>query len=66
MIILAWVSEFKDCAARCLHSVKGRCAIFKTGTGFADAKLSEILPAARVAPFVRMTETALALLASVG
>jgi hypothetical protein len=36
---------------------------FRTGTGFADAKLSEILPAARVARFVRMTETALAPLA---
>jgi hypothetical protein len=29
---------------------------FKTGTGFATAKLSEILPAARVARFVRMTK----------
>jgi len=40
-----------------LHSNKnqGRCAISKTGTGFADAKLSEILPSARVARFVRMT-----------
>jgi hypothetical protein len=27
-----------------------------TGTGFACAKLSEILPSARVARFVRMTE----------
>jgi hypothetical protein len=27
----------------------------ETGTGFAYAKLSEILPAARVARFVRMT-----------
>jgi hypothetical protein len=27
----------------------------KTGTGFAGAKLSEILPSARVARFVRMT-----------
>jgi hypothetical protein len=35
---------------------KERCAISKTGTGFAGAKLSEILPAARVARFVRMTE----------
>ena len=35
----------------------------ETGTGFAAAKLSEILPAARVARFVRMTE-GLALLAS--
>jgi len=32
-----------------------RCAIFETGTGFAGAKLSEILPSARVARFVRMT-----------
>jgi hypothetical protein len=29
---------------------------FKTGTGFAGAKLSEILPTARVARFVRMTK----------
>ena len=28
----------------------------ETGTGFAGAKLSEILPSARVARFVRMTE----------
>jgi hypothetical protein len=35
----------------------------KTGTGFACAKLSEILPAARVARFVRMTYS-LAMLAS--
>jgi hypothetical protein len=40
-----------------------RCAISKTGTGFAVAKLSEILPAARVARFVRMTH-GFALLAS--
>src|SRR5271167_2722278 len=33
-----------------------RCAISKTGTGFADAKLSEILPSARDARFVRMTQ----------
>jgi hypothetical protein len=33
-----------------------RRAISKTGTGFACAKLSEILPAARVARFVRMTK----------
>jgi hypothetical protein len=41
-----------------LHSDKNqdRCAILKTGAGFADAKLSEILPSARVARFVRMTE----------
>jgi hypothetical protein len=36
---------------------KDRCAISKTGTGFAGAKLSEILPAARAARFVRMTKT---------
>jgi hypothetical protein len=36
-------------------SAKERCAISETGTGFAGAKLSEILPAARVARFVRMT-----------
>jgi hypothetical protein len=30
----------------------------ETGTGFAGAKLSEILPAARAARFVRMTENA--------
>jgi hypothetical protein len=35
---------------------KDRCAISKTGTGFACAKLSEILPSARVARFVRMTQ----------
>jgi hypothetical protein len=29
----------------------------ETGTGFAYAKLSEILPSARVARFVRMTHT---------
>src|SRR5208283_4577076 len=33
-----------------------RCAISKTGAGFAGAKLSEILPSARVARFVRMTQ----------
>jgi hypothetical protein len=37
---------------------KDRCANSETGTGFARAKLSEILPAARVARFVRMTERA--------
>jgi hypothetical protein len=37
----------------------------KTGTGGAYAPLSEILPAARVARFIRMTELQLALLASV-
>jgi hypothetical protein len=37
-------------------SAKERCAISETGTGFAFAKLSEILPAARVARFVRMTQ----------
>jgi hypothetical protein len=36
--------------------VEERCAISETGTGFAGAKLSEILPAARVARFVRMTK----------
>jgi hypothetical protein len=35
---------------------KGPLRDFKTGTGFAPAKLSEILPAGRVALFVRMTE----------
>jgi hypothetical protein len=30
----------------------------ETGTGFAGAKLSEVLPSARVARFVRMTEGA--------
>ena len=39
---------------------KDRCAISETGTGFACAKLSEILPAARVARFVRMTTNPLA------
>ena len=40
------------------RAVTGRSAarFSETGTGFADAKLSEILPAARVARFVRMTE----------
>src|ERR1700722_1395302 len=36
-------------------SAKDRLRDFKTGTGFAGAKLSEILPAARAARFVRMT-----------
>jgi hypothetical protein len=36
-------------------SAKGPLRDFKTGTGFAGAKLSEILPSARVARFVRMT-----------
>jgi len=35
---------------------KGSLRDLKTGTGFAGAKLSEILPAARDARFVRMTE----------
>jgi hypothetical protein len=35
---------------------KGSLRDFRTGTGFADTKLSEILPAARVARFVRMTK----------
>jgi hypothetical protein len=34
---------------------KGPLRDFKTGAGFAGAKLSEILPAARAARFVRMT-----------
>jgi hypothetical protein len=38
--------------------VEERCAISETGTGFAGAKLSEILPAARVARYVRMTNEA--------
>jgi hypothetical protein len=37
---------------------KGALRDFETGTGFAYAKLSEILPAARVARFVRMTKYA--------
>jgi primosomal protein N' len=36
--------------------MEGAIAPTGTGTGFADAKLSEILPAARVARFVRMTK----------
>src|SRR5271170_4483549 len=36
----------------------------ETGTGFAGAKLSEILPAARVARFVRMTKKMAALRAN--
>jgi hypothetical protein len=35
---------------------EGALRDFKTGTGFAYAKLSEILPAARAARYVRMTE----------
>ena len=41
-----------------MRADKDRCAISETGTGFAGAKLSEILPAARVARFVRMTSSA--------
>jgi len=44
---------------------KGSLRDFKTGAGFAGAKLSAILPAARVARYVRMTDTSLALLAYV-
>jgi hypothetical protein len=40
--------------------MKGPLRDFGTGTGFARAKLSEILPAARVARFVRMTWGAVA------
>src|SRR5271170_4630772 len=40
----------------CIRLRMDRCAISKTGTGFADAKLSEILPSARVARSVRMTQ----------
>ncbi len=40
----------------CNDISKGPLRDFKTGTDFAHAKLSEILPAARVARFVRMTE----------
>jgi len=55
-------SGFEDRAALlCLES-----SDLETGTGGANAPLSEILPAARVARFVRMTETPLALLASSG
>jgi hypothetical protein len=35
---------------------KGPLRDFRTGTGFVRAKLSEILPAARVARYVRMTK----------
>src|SRR5271154_5120581 len=42
----------------CIRLRMDRCAISKTGTGFADAKLSEILPSARVARSVRMTQKA--------
>jgi len=35
-------------------SANGELRDFETGTGFAGAKLSEILPSARVARFVRM------------
>ena len=41
-----------------MASEKERFAISEVGTGFACAKLSEILPAARVARFVRMTREA--------
>jgi len=34
---------------------KDRFAISKTGTGFASAKLSEVLPPVAKAPVVRMT-----------
>ena len=41
-----------------IASEKDRFEISETGTGFAGAKLSEILPTASVARFVRMTECA--------
>ena len=44
---------------------KERFAITETGTGFAGAKLSEVLPSARAARFARMTEVAVALRPSV-
>ena len=37
--------------------LKERFAIFRTGTGFAYAKLSEVRSSLRVAQVVRMTET---------
>jgi len=51
--------------AWCDGTSKGPLRDLRTGTGFADAKLSEILPTARDARFVRMTKTELASLASV-
>jgi hypothetical protein len=42
-------------AAAALNDKCGALRDFRTGTGFASAKLSEILPAARVARFVRKT-----------
>ena len=46
-----------------MSDYQGPLRDFETGTGFANAKLSEILPTVRVARFVRMTD-GLALLAS--
>jgi len=43
----------------CRSLMGGALRDFKTGTGFAGAKLSEILPSPRVARVVRMTEHAL-------
>jgi hypothetical protein len=54
------VSYWASRIARYRRISKGALRDFKTGTGFAGAKLSEILPAARDARFVRMTECALA------
>jgi hypothetical protein len=52
--------ENKEIRRLCVRASfgKGPLRDFKTGTGFARAKLSEILPAARVARFVRMTRAA--------
>jgi len=41
-----------------LHPKKDRFAISETGTGFAFAKLSEVLPPVASAPVVRMTQEA--------
>jgi hypothetical protein len=43
-------------AGRRTGGSEGPLRDLKTGTGFAGAKLSEVLPAARVARFVRMTD----------
>src|ERR1700693_3982437 len=66
------VSRFRFCVAEsdlrpeALRDHIGKRSLrdFETGPGFAGAKLSEILPAARVARFVRMTKTAFSLLSS--
>jgi hypothetical protein len=55
---IAYLPAAEKGAGTTTYSAKERYAISETGTGFAGAKLSEILPAARVARFVRMTNEA--------